>query len=240
MSQISPHAQEAVGARYRLASMLHARERSWAAVERIASAVRPGMREGDACDRATAILREMGMQRIWHQTLVRFGEGTLKTFKERIDPDRVLGERDIFFIDIGTVWDGHEGDAGATYVVGDDAGMRACAEAARTLWHDVAGRWRSHGVGGQALYAYAAERAEAMGWRLNLDIKGHRVCDFPHAIYRAGDLGDFADCPQAGLWILEIQIAHPTRPFGAFHEDLLVGDPSAAGTAPVASAALAP
>jgi len=23
------------------------------------------------------------------------------------------------------------------------------------------------------------------------------------------------------LWILEIQIAHPTKPFGAFYEDLL-------------------
>ena len=125
------HLPESVGARYSLPAMLHARERSWAAVERIAAAMRPGMREGDACTQATAILQEMGMQRIWHQTLVRFGESTLKTFKERIDPGRVLGAQDIFFIDIGTVWDGHEGDAGATYVVGGDAGMQACAAAAK-------------------------------------------------------------------------------------------------------------
>jgi len=233
------HSSESVGARYSLPAMLHARERSWAAVERIAAAMRPGMREGDACAQATAILQEMGMQRIWHQTLVRFGESTLKTFKERIDPGRVLGEQDIFFIDIGTVWDGHEGDAGATYVVGGDVGMQACAAAARTLWHAVAARWRADGLGGQALYAYAAEQARAMGWRLNLDIKGHRVCDFPHAIYRAGDLGDFAACPQSGLWILEIQIAHPTRPFGAFYEDLLVGEelPAAPETAALAAEA---
>jgi len=25
----------------------------------------------------------------------------------------------------------------------------------------------------------------------------------------------------SGLWILEIQIAHPSEPFGAFYEDLL-------------------
>ena len=62
------------------------------------------------------------------------------------------------------------------------------------------------------------------GWQFNLDIKGHRVSDFPHAIYRAGDLGDFAQCPASGLWILEIQIAHPSRPFGAFYEDLLVAE----------------
>ncbi|HEY0296511.1 MAG TPA: hypothetical protein VGC69_14380 [Bordetella sp.] len=60
-----------------------------------------------------------------------------------------------------------------------------------------------------------------MGWKLNLDMKGHRVGDFPHAIYKPGKLADLADTPSEGLWILEIQIAHPTRPFGAFYEDLL-------------------
>lgn len=61
-----------------------------------------------------------------------------------------------------------------------------------------------------------------MGWRFNHEIKGHRISDFPHAIYRAGDLGDFDMRPTPGLWILEIQIAHPTRPFGAFYEDILI------------------
>ena len=219
--------QEAVGPRYDLALMQHAQAQSWAAIERIAAAVQPGMREGDACQMATQMLKDMGMERIWHQTLVRFGPSTLKTFKERITPDQVLGERDIFFIDIGTVWNGHEGDAGATFVVGDDPEMAACARAAQTLWHDVAQRWRGGGtdapaLSGMALYAAAAEQAQAMGWRLNLDIKGHRVSDFPHAIHRAGDLGDFEGAPSPGLWILEIQIAHPTRAFGAFYEDLLV------------------
>jgi len=32
---------------------------------------------------------------------------------------------------------------------------------------------------------------------------------------------DFEHCPNAGLWILEIQIAHPSKPYGAFYEDLL-------------------
>jgi hypothetical protein len=74
------------------------------------------------------------------------------------------------------------------------------------------------------LYRYAADLAEASGWRLNLKIKGHRGSDFPHALYRAGDLGDFSMQPAAGLWMLETQIAHLTRPFGAFYEDLLVAD----------------
>ncbi len=85
----------------------------------------------------------------------------------------------------------------------------------------VQDHWRTQRVTGRALYAYAAKQAEAMGWKLNLDMKGHRVGDFPHAIYKPGKLADLADTPSEGLWILEIQIAHPTRPFGAFYEDLL-------------------
>ena len=30
--------------------------------------------------------------------------------------------------------------------------------------------------------------------------------------------------PAPGIWVLEIQIAHPTRPFGAFYEDILMVD----------------
>ncbi len=161
------------------------------------------------------------MDRIWHPALIRFGENTLKTFKERSDGDPMLGENDIFFIDLGVVWDRHEGDCGATYTTGHDPEMIACAAAAKTLFDRVHDYWRTHQVAGPDLYRYADEQAKALGWVLNLDIKGHRVSDFPHAIYRAGDLGNFEACPNVGLWILEIQIAHPTRPFGAFYEDLL-------------------
>lgn len=227
MSTLPTSRTEATGTKFSLAAMQRARALSQLAVRRIASAVRPGMTQRQACDLATATLQKLEIERNWHPVIVRFGEDTLKTFREESDPARVLGERDIFFIDIGPVWDGHEGDAGDSFVVGDDARMAACAEAARTLWHEVAARWRADRLSGQALYAFAAERAQAMGWRLNLDIKGHRVCDFPHAIYQAGRLGDFGLCPATGLWILEIQIAHPALPFGAFYEDLLIADDAA-------------
>ncbi|KNH27792.1 hypothetical protein ACS77_09735, partial [Pseudomonas syringae] len=36
----------------------------------------------------------------------------------------------IFFIDMGAVWQGHEGDAGATLTTGFDPVMIACAVAA--------------------------------------------------------------------------------------------------------------
>lgn len=164
----------------------------------------------------------MGKDRIWHPVLIRFGENTLKTFKQRSEGDLRLRERDIFFTDLGVVWNGHDGVAGASFVVGDDAEMRACANAAKTVFDEVEHDWRATGAGGKALYEYAEQRATALGWRLNLDIKGHRVSDFPHAIYKAANLGDFDSSPNPGLWIIEIRLAHPTQPFGAFYEVLLV------------------
>jgi len=213
--------KEAVGLAYSLEGMLHAKRKTWEAIEEVARRIKPGMLESEALHLGLEVLTELGMDRIWHPTKIRFGENTLKTFKQPSSGDPVLGENDIFFIDLGVVWDRHEGDCGATFTTGNDPEMQACAAAAKTLFDQVHDYWRTHQVAGPELYRYAEELASAMGWVLNLDIKGHRVSDFPHAIYRAGDLGNFDACPNVGLWILEIQLAHPTRPFGAFYEDLL-------------------
>ncbi|MFS2091921.1 M24 family metallopeptidase [Pseudomonas sp. Pseusp11] len=214
--------KEAVGERYTLETMRHAQQMTWKAIEQIARVVSPGMRESEAQSLGKQVLSELGMDRIWHPLLIRFGANTLKTFKQRSDGDPVLGDEDIFFVDMGAVWQGHEGDAGATFTTGSDPEMIACAAASRELFNRVEGFWRSERVSGMELYSYAADQAQAMGWKLNLDIKGHRVSDFPHAIHRGGDLGDLDQYPTTGLWILEIQIAHPERPFGAFYEDLLI------------------
>jgi len=194
---------------------------TWRAIEALSRLIRPGMLESEARELGKKVLADLDMQRIWHPLLVRFGANTLKTFKERSDGDPVLGENDIYFIDMGAVWQGHEGDAGATFSTGNDPEMKACASAAKALFDRVEQRWRNDKVVGLELYRFAEEQAKEMGWVLNLDIKGHRVSDFPHAIYRGGDLGDFDQYPNEGLWILEIQIAHPSGAYGAFYEDLL-------------------
>ena len=213
--------KEAVGPSYNIESMRHAQAMTWCAIERLSALIRPGMRESEAQAAGKQVLAELDMQRIWHPLLVRFGANTLKTFKQRSEGDPVLGEDDIFFIDMGAGWEGHEGDAGATFVTGNDPQMAACAEAAKELFDRVQLKWRNEQVVGLELYRYAQEQAQAMGWVLNLNIKGHRVSDFPHAVHRGGDLGDFEHYPNQGLWILEIQIAHPDLPYGAFFEDLL-------------------
>ncbi len=213
--------KEAVGAAYNIDSMRYAQAMTWQAIDHLAQRIRPGMRESEARELGKQVLTDLDMQRIWHPLLVRFGANTLKAFNQRSESDPVLGEHDIFFIDMGAVWQGHEGDAGATFTTGNDPEMIACASAAKALFDRVQSRWKNDQVAGLELYRYAEEQAQTMGWRLNLDIKGHRVSDFPHAVHRGGDLGDFEHCPNAGLWILEIQIAHPSKPYGAFYEDLL-------------------
>ncbi|MEV8521894.1 M24 family metallopeptidase [Dyella marensis] len=215
--------REAVGQAYDPALMLRARERSWAVLQGIRERMRPGISEDEARTEAAEVFRAHGLERLWHPVVIRIGANTTLSFRERSNPDLRLGEDDIYFIDLGLVFEGHEGDVGDTFTTGADPARQACAEAARTLFDEVAAAWRTRGLSGEALYAFAGERAQAMGWRLNHAIKGHRVGDFPHAIHKAGDLGTLEQAPSSGLWILEIQIAHPSEPYGAFYEDLLVG-----------------
>lgn len=213
--------KEKTGSLFEMHKMIQARNKTMQAVQNIASKIQVGMTEQEAKNIAKQELQAMGMERIWHGIIIRFGKSTIKTFNQPIDPDNKLMENDIFFIDLGVVWEGHEGDAGDSFVVGNAPDKQACAEAARTLWNEVRKKWIQDQCTGFDLYQYAETRASQMGWDLNLEIKGHRVCDFPHAIYKAGRLGDFSYCPNVGLWILEIQIAHPSGEYGAFFEDLL-------------------
>ncbi|HEX7815628.1 M24 family metallopeptidase [Dyella sp.] len=214
--------REAVGARFDPSLMLRARERTWAALHGIRERMAPGISEIEAQAAASEVFADLGMQRLWHPTIVRIGANTTKIYRERSDPSVRLGENDIYFIDLGLVFDGHEGDVGDTFVTGHAPERQACADAARELFKVVAGKWRKDAISGQALYAFAEQQAETMGWRLNHAIKGHRVSDFPHSIHKAGDLGELDATPSPGRWILEIQIAHPTEPYGAFFEDLLL------------------
>ena len=69
---------------------------------------------------------------------------------------------------------------------------------------------------------FAQNCAKSYGWILSLEkANGHRISDFPHAARIRGNIEEFDSTPAPDRWILEIQIRHPTRPFGAFYEDLL-------------------
>src|ERR1700689_5016459 len=64
------------------------------------------------------------------------------------------------------------------------------------------------------------------GWHRVIVRSGPRLGDFPHEAHYDGSLADADIRPNPNLWVLEMAIRHPTRPFGAFYEDLLLDDQS--------------
>lgn len=215
---------EANGPAFTKEEMLSMRGKVRGIIHQIAANCKPGMVEEDAVEMAKDLLAANDMLRGWHDTFVRFGANTLKTFGAPSDPGVVLKENDIFLIDIGPVWEEWEGDGGDTFTVGHDANMERCAADARKLFHTVRHKWESTGITGKELYEFAAAEAINMGWELNMDLSGHRLSDFPHEAIYAGPLADVEFKPSPLLWILEIHIRHPTAGYGAFFEDMLLDD----------------
>jgi Xaa-Pro aminopeptidase len=224
MSTLALTDLERVGTAFAADTMLSVRDKTRAAIHAIAAQCRPGMVEEDAVEMAKGILKGAGMRRGWHDVYVRFGSNTTKTFGAPSDPGIVLGDDDIFLIDIGPVWEKWEGDGGDTFVTGEDAEMTRCARDAKALFHEVRSKWRDDRLTGQALYEFAERRATELGWKLNLDLSGHRISDFPHAAVYEGPLAEVPFHPAPLLWVLEIHIRHPEKAYGAFFEDMLLGD----------------
>jgi Metallopeptidase family M24 len=217
-------ALERVGPTFTTERMLDVRINTRAAIHEIAAAVKPGMVEEDAVDMAKKILAGKKMLRGWHPVYVRFGTNTIKTFGAPSEPGVVLGDNDIFLIDIGPVFEQWEGDGGDTFIVGNAPEFSRCAQDARTLFHRVRRQWLNERVSGKRLYEYAAAEAVKLGWVLNMDLSGHRLSDFPHAAVYDGPLADVEFSPSPLLWVLEIHIRHADQPYGAFYEDTLLED----------------
>jgi hypothetical protein len=221
---IEQSALEKVGSAFAKEQMLAIRDQTRAAIHVIAGKVKPGMVEEDAVAMAKDILAAQGMLRGWHDVYVRFGTNTTKTFGAPSEPGVVLGEDDIFFLDIGPVYQQWEGDGGDTFLTGANPLMAQAATDARVLFHLVRKKWLSDGWTGKELYDFAEGAARNMGWELNLDLSGHRISDFPHAAIYDGPMATVDFCPSPLLWVLEIHIRHPRHPFGAFFEDMLLDD----------------
>ena len=217
---------EAVGANFSVAKQMDVRARVHRAIYDIAAKITPGMVEEDAVAMARDVLTAMDMRKGWHRVIVRFGPNTTKDFEAESDPGVVLGDTDIFFVDIGPVFGDTEGDGGDTFVFGDDPEHHKAKRDVRALWDDVRNLWFTEGLTGPALYEYAGRAAAERGWELNLDLSGHRLSEFPHEAHYDGSLADADLYPKPHLWVLEMAIRHPSRPFGAFYEDLLLQDQS--------------
>jgi methionyl aminopeptidase len=219
-------ALEKTGASFSVEALMNSRKNTTEAIAQIARAIEPGMLEDDARTMAKGILGRLGSHKGWHKILVRFGPNTIKNFGDPPEPGVRLRDGDIFFLDIGPVWGDTEGDRGETFVVGEspDLEMRRCAEDVKRIYHIVRNQWLQSRMTGKELYDFACKTTADLGWVLNMDLTGHRLSEFPHSAHYDGTLAAVSIRPSPTLWVLEIQIRHPAKPFGGFFEDLLLED----------------
>ncbi len=222
MDQLSQEQLERVGEKWSFDSLMKARAKTRAAIAAIAANISPGMVEEDARQMAREVLESAGSTHGWHKILVRFGSNTIRNFAEPSERGVKLGDQDIFFIDIGPVWGDTEGDGGKTFVIGSDPEMLRCSRDVETIFHIVRDKWLTTGMNGKALYDFAQKVTADMGWVLNMELTGHRLSEFPHSAYYDGTLAAVSIRPSPNLWVLEVQIKHPSKPIGGFFEDLLL------------------
>ena len=136
----------------------------------------------------------------------------------------MLARDDVWFIDVGPLWRNHECDYAETFAVGDDPERHRLVRDVRAIFDRTSRHWREARATGAELYRFAAAEAESRGWQLDLEMAGHRLGEYPHAVFHDGLLAHAEFTPSAGLWMLEIQIRHPDRPYSAFFEDLLLDE----------------
>jgi methionyl aminopeptidase len=216
---------EDVGTNFSVAKILDVRLRTRRAVNTIASRIGVGMNENEAREVARRTLTELGLRKGWHSIYVRLGANT-RDFTDPGGRDVPLRENDIFFVDIGPIYEGIEGDAGDTFVIGNDPGHLRIKSDVKAVWDEVRDCWFDDRLTGPTLYELASAAASRRGWILNLDLSGHRLSDFPHKALYDGSLARTDLVPSPDLWVLEIALVDPDRRFGAFYEDLLLADQS--------------
>lgn len=221
----------------RLEALVAAERRAFALLDAIEAeeVIAPGRSELEI-ERAiyTIAARDFGVTAHWHDRVVRAGPNTLCVAGEAA-PDRIVGEDDIVFLDLGPVFGDWEADVGRSYVVGGDPEKRRLVADLEIVFDAVRARYLADdAITGAALYAIAGEEAEQRGWRFGGRIAGHVVGKFPHARSPVGKDGGrvgpgngerMRDPDGSGHprhWILEIHLVAQDGSFGGFYERLLL------------------
>lgn len=216
---MNPRPEERLGEGFDPALFRRCREATIALAGQLAHSLAPGITEEEAHGLFKKLIAEHGIAKVWHPTKIRFGANTLCNFREPGDPSVRLSEGDLFFVDIGPVIHGHEGDYGETFRCG--GGSDPLIRASRDVFDVTERAWRESGLTGGALYQVAQTAARERGFDLNMNMDGHRIGDFPHALHHKGDLKGFDQVPTPGVWILEIHVVDRARERAAFFEDVL-------------------
>lgn len=206
---------EGVGPQFNGKDFFKARDIAHGLLSFCAQKAAPGMEDGDLQLILDQKAKELGVEKWWHPTKIRFGTNTLCSFRDTSQPHVKLQEGDLFFLDIGPVLFGHEADLGQTYRLGDPN----FENPAEKVFHHCKKIWKDKGLKGEQLYSEAQSYALELGLELNPKMAGHRLGDFPHALHYRGSLESYEETPKPDLWILEIHLLGKNE--GYFFEDLL-------------------
>jgi Xaa-Pro aminopeptidase len=214
--------REATGARFDIALQRAAQVRAWETLSVAAAMIEPGMDDVDGKAIVDQAITDSGAQRLWHASQVRFGPNTMLPFGVVPQAPHVLQPNDMFFLDIGPCYEGHEGDVGRGFTLGEVPNFTALIDDSKEVFQAVKAHWQTTGCNGQELYDFARTQALLLDRTLALEgAAGHRIGDFPHRIHHSGKLKDFAKTPSPDLWILEIHLVDRALQAGAFYEDML-------------------
>jgi hypothetical protein len=212
---------ENCGADFNLELYLKARTKTIDAVSVTSQKIIPGMTEAEAVIILNLELEKASVEKFWHPTKFRINSNTTKSFRDISDPVTLL-ESDLFFIDIGPVFFNHEGDYGETFVVGADPKLINLADATKKVFVATQAAWKANNLTGVELYQFATNEALKYELKLNSNMYGHRLGDFPHALHFKGKLGTIDTVPAPHFWVLEIHLIDESINRGAFFEDILI------------------
>ena len=190
-------------------------------LDEISMVLKPGISETEAKQKAKETYEKNGVKRSWHNPYIYFGTNTLLTFKDKPSKENILQEEDIAYIDIGPIIDDVEGDAGHTLVFGSNSLYTELKLHSERIFSYALECWRKNKPTGIDLYNYIYKITEEAGFAFNLNPAGHLIGSFPHKGWKEG-LNTYPYYPEPGYWILEIQIRHPEKPYGAFFEKVLL------------------
>ena len=214
--------REANHPHFRLELQETAQTRAWETLALAAAMIEPGMNDLDGKAIVDQAIMDSGAERLWHASQVRFGTNTLLPFGEAPAMPHILEPNDIFFLDIGPCYDGHEGDVGSGFTLGQVPAYQNLIDDSKAVFAAVKAHWAEAGANGRDLYNFALAEAARRGRTLALEgASGHRIGAFPHRVHHSGKLKAFGKTPSPACWILEIHVVDHALKAGAFYEDML-------------------
>ena len=190
-------------------------------LKEISKIIKPGISESEAKKKAIELYERFEIKKNWHNPYIYFNTNTILTFKDKPKEEKILQEEDIAYIDIGPIIEDVEGDAGQTLVFGKNSLFDELKFQSELIFKMACNYWRENNSTGIELYKYIYKLTKEAGFIFNLDPAGHLIGSFPHKGWKDG-LNTYPYPPEAGYWILEIQIRHPEKSYGAFYEKVLL------------------